>query len=133
MDFAEGKTKRLLRQPAAPALENATGFAVCLAAWILAHKPNTKIMVVGYSEDLAEQIARSIRSILQADWFKKIFDTRITKGHAKAKNFATTAGGALYAASIDGSITGFGADVIIVDDPHNITRCGLSRAARAYH
>ena len=123
MDFAEGKTKRVLLNLPPRHLKTQLG-SVCLAAWILAHKPTTKIMVVGYSEELAEQIARSIRSILQADWFKKIFDTRIAKGHAKAKNFATTAGGALYAASIDGSITGFGADVIIVDDPHNITDAG---------
>jgi phage terminase large subunit-like protein len=123
MDFADGKTKRLIVNLPPRHLKTQLG-SVCLAAWILAHKPNTKIMVVGYSGELAEEIARSIRSILQADWFKKIFDTRIAKGHAKAKNFATTAGGALYAASIDGSITGFGADVIVGDDLHNITDAG---------
>ena len=123
MDFADGRRSGFFSTLPPRHLKTQLG-SVCLAAWILAHKPNTKIMVVAYSEELAEQIARSIRSILQADWFKKIFDTRIAKGHAKAKNFATTAGGALYAASIDGSITGFGADVIIVDDPHNITDAG---------
>ena len=123
MDFADGKIKRLIVNLPPRHLKTQLG-SVCLAAWILAHKPNTKIMVVGYSGELAEEIARSVRSILQADWFKKIFDTRIAKGHAKAKNFATTAGGALYAASIDGSITGFGADVIIGDDLHNITDAG---------
>ena len=123
MEFAEGTTKRILVNLPPRHLKTQLG-SVCLAAWILAHKPNTKIIVVAYSEELAEQIARSIRSILQAGWFKELFDTRIAKGHAKAKNFATTAGGALYAASIDGSITGFGADVIIVDDPHNITDAG---------
>ena len=122
-EFADEKIKRMLVNMPPRHLKTLLG-SVCLAAWILAHEPNTKILIVGYSEELAEQIARSIRSILQADWFKKIFDTRIAKGHAKAKNFATTAGGALYAASIDGSITGFGADVIIVDDPHNITDAG---------
>ena len=39
-------------------------------------------------------------------------------------DFATTAGGGVFAASINGSITGHGADVIIVDDPHNITDAG---------
>jgi predicted phage terminase large subunit-like protein len=123
MDFADGKTKRILVNLPPRHLKTQLG-SVCLAAWVLAHKPNTKIMVVAYSEELAEQIARSIRSILQADWFKKIFETRIAKGHAKTKNFGTNAGGALYAASIDGSVTGFGADVIIVDDPHNIADAG---------
>ena len=39
-------------------------------------------------------------------------------------DFATTAGGALYAVSFGGSITGRGADVIIVDDPHDIKDAG---------
>jgi predicted phage terminase large subunit-like protein len=124
MDFADGKTKRLIVNLPPRHLKTQLG-SVCLAAWILAHKPTTKIMVVGYSAELAEEIARSVRSILQADWFQNIFDTRIAKGHAKAKNFATTAGGTLYAASIDGSITGFGADVIIADDPNNLTDAGF--------
>ena len=42
-------------------------------------------------------------------------------------NFATTAGGEVFAASINGSITGHGADVIIVDDPHNITDAGYPK------
>ena len=123
MDFADLTTRRLVVSLPPRHLKTQLG-SVCLAAWILAHTPNAKIMVVAYSEELAEQIARSIRSILQADWFKKIFNTRIAKGHAKAKNFKTTAGGALYAASIDGSITGFGADVIVMDDPNNLADAG---------
>jgi predicted phage terminase large subunit-like protein len=98
--------------------------SVFLAAWILGHNPNTKIMLLAYSEELAEKIARLIRSILLAKWYREVFPTRIEKGHAKAMNFATTAGGGVFAASINGSITGHGADIIIVDDPHNITDAG---------
>ena len=39
-------------------------------------------------------------------------------------NFATTAGGGVFAASINGNITGHGADVIITDDPHQISDAG---------
>lgn len=123
MAVADGKTKRLLINMPPRHLKTLLA-SICLPAWVLAHEPNKKIMVVTYSEDLAHYIASSIRAILCADWFMKLFDTRIAKGHAAAMNFATAAGGALYAASIDGSVTGFGADLIIVDDPHNITDAG---------
>src|SRR5712672_3660216 len=53
--------------------------AVCLAAWKFAREPSAKIMVVTYSEQLAENIARGIRGILQSDWFKDFFATRVAK------------------------------------------------------
>lgn len=81
-------------------------------------------MVVTYAEQLAESIARAIRSILQSAWFKEIFPTRVAKDHSAVMDFATTAGGALYAVSFGGSITGRGADLIIVDDPHDIKDAG---------
>ena len=81
-------------------------------------------MIVTYSEQLAENIARNIRSILLSDWFKEVFQTRVAKDHSAVRDFATTAGGALYAVSFDGSITGRGADLIIVDDPHDIRDAG---------
>ena len=95
--------------------------SICFSAWILAHNPAVKIMIVTYSKDLAESISRSIRDILQSSWFKEVFRTRVAKGHAKSSNFATTAGGEVYATSFDGSITGFGGDVIIIDDPHDVS------------
>ena len=91
---------------------------------VLAQRPQEKILVVSYSQELAEDIARAIRKILQAAWFKKTFATRIAVGHAKINNFATTVGGQLYAASVDGSLTGFGANIIVVDDPHNLADAG---------
>jgi predicted phage terminase large subunit-like protein len=122
-DFADGGTRRLLCNQPPRTLKTSLGSG-CLPAWILGHRPSTRIMILSYSEDLAELIARSIRSILAAEWYRAIFPTRIKKGHAKAMNFATAAGGGVFAASINGSITGHGADVIIVDDPHNITDAG---------
>src|SRR5262249_35225926 len=55
-----------------------------------------------------------------SSWFKEIFETRVTKGHARAAHFSTTDGGGIYATSFGGSVTGFGGDVIIIDDPHDI-------------
>lgn len=126
LKVVEGKTGRLLINIPPRHLKTQL-VSVCLSAWLLAQKPTIKLMVVTYSKDLAQQIARSVRSIIRANWFKEIFGTRIAKGHAAAMSFATTAGGELFAASIDGGVTGFGADVIIVDDPHNVKDAGYRK------
>ena len=119
MAFVDGTTRRLIVNLPPRHLKTLL-FSVCLSAWKFAHQPSAKIMVVTYAEQLAESIARNIRSILQAKWFKEVFETRIAKDHSAVMDFATTAGGALYAVSFGGSITGRGADLIIVDDPHDI-------------
>ena len=121
--FADGRTKRLLINLPPRHLKTQLA-SVCLAAWIFAENPGAKIMVLAYSQDLAESITRSIRAIMNASWYKRAFSAHIAKGHAKVRNFATSAGGELYATSIDGSITGFGADIIILDDPHDLNDVG---------
>ena len=136
MDFADGSTKRLLINMPARHLKTKLA-SICCSAWVLAHDPSAKIMVITYSKDLSESIARSVRNILQSKVFKKIFATRIEKGHAKSTDFATTAGGKLYATSFEGAVTGFGGDIIIVDDPHNIADAGypdqLRRTIETFH
>lgn len=126
MDFVDGKTRRELINIPPRHLKTLLS-AVCMSAWILAHDPTAKIMVVSYSEQLSAHIARSIRAILQSIWFKEIFKTRVAKDHSAVMDFATTAGGALYSVSFGGSITGRGADFIIIDDPHDIADAGNPR------
>ena len=123
MGFVDGKTKRLLVNLPPRHLKTHL-FSICLSAWKFAHQPSTKIMVVTYAEQLAESIARAIRATLQSDWFKETFQARVAKDHSAVMDFATTAGGALYAVSFGGSITGRGADLIIVDDPHDLKDAG---------
>jgi predicted phage terminase large subunit-like protein len=135
-DFVDGPTNRLLVNLPPRHLKTLL-FSVCLAAWKFAHEPSAKIMVVTYAEQLAESIARGIRAILQAEWFKGVFQTKIAKDHSAVMDFGTTAGGQLYAASFSGSITGRGADLIIVDDPHDIKDAGspeqLERTIEIFH
>ena len=69
---------------------------------------------------MSKAIARNIRTILQSSWFKELFATRIKKGHAEVTDFGTTSGGGVFVTSFHGRFTGRRADVIIVDDPHDI-------------
>jgi predicted phage terminase large subunit-like protein len=98
--------------------------SVCLSAWILGREPSAKILIVTYGQELADRIAHSIRTIMRSDWYKELFDqTKLTKSRSKLVDFATTAGGSVRSVSIEGGVTGHGADYIIIDDPIEIKDC----------
>nr|WP_166177853.1 phage terminase large subunit [Altererythrobacter segetis] len=91
--------------------------SVAWVAWTLGHDPRTKIMVASYSQDLARYHSNQTRMLMECDWYKRDFPkTRISDRGNRALELETTAGGERKAVSVGGSITGFGADIIIVDD-----------------
>jgi predicted phage terminase large subunit-like protein len=117
--FANGDTSYLVVNLPPGHLKTSLG-SVCLPAWLLAHDPSLKIIIISHTEHLSKTIARNNRSILQSAWFKELFTTRIKMGHAEMTDFGTTSGGGVFATSFHASFTGRRADVIIVDDPHDI-------------
>jgi phage terminase large subunit-like protein len=99
-----------------------TWFGVFAAAWRLGHRPWEEIIVVAYNEQLAEKITYKIRQVMKSEWYKQIFrDTRISANRAAAGDFRTTQGGGVFATSIEGTLAGIGADLIIIDDPNKIS------------
>jgi predicted phage terminase large subunit-like protein len=102
--------------------------SICLAAWILAHRPSARILILSYGQELAEKIAYAIREILRSAWFCRLFKVRIVK-HV-VTDFITTANGCVRSVSIEGSVTGFGADFIIVDDALQIKDWDNARQLR---
>ena len=91
--------------------------SVAFVAWLLGHDPGIKIIVASYSQDLARQHSNDTRRIMESEWYKRDFpNTRISDRGNRALELETTCGGCRKAVSVGGSITGFGADLIIVDD-----------------
>ena len=97
---------------------------VSLSAWLLGLNPAEKIQIFTYSAQLAVDIGYRIRAVLQSTWFKRSFQTRLTSDRASVTDFATTAGGGVYAASASGSFIGRGATLIIFDDPLDMDDAG---------
>jgi predicted phage terminase large subunit-like protein len=92
--------------------------SVAFPAWILGHDPTKKILVASYGQELAEELSRACRAVMQSAWYQRLFPTtRLDPSRLAAHAFETTAGGCRRAASVGGSLTGFGADLIIIDDP----------------
>ena len=92
--------------------------SVAYPAWLLGHDPTTEIICASYGQQLAESLSRDCRQVMRSDWYRALFPgTRLKSDRQSASFFETTAGGSRHATSVGGVLTGFGADVIIVDDP----------------
>ncbi|MCX7307060.1 MAG: hypothetical protein NTZ72_03570 [Afipia sp.] len=114
----DGKFRRMLVNLPGRHLKTFIG-SICYPAFLLGINPSLRIMIVAYDEDLAADICRQIRDIMQSDWYCQIFATRVSEDHARKNDFTTTANGRVRAVSANGAITGRGGEVIIYDDPHN--------------
>lgn len=117
--FANTKGGRLLVNVPPRHLKTYIG-SIFLPAWELGRHPGTRVIIASYSDALASTIAYATRSVMKAQFYKQTFETRLAEDRTKVNDFATEQGGSLFAASINGSITGRGADLLIVDDPMGI-------------
>lgn len=116
MEAHRGTEKRLVITVPPRHLKSITA-SVAFVAWMLGHNPRVRIMVASYSQDLARHHSNQTRMIMESDWYLKDFPgTRISERGNRALELETTVGGVRKAVSVGGSITGFGADIIIVDD-----------------
>ena len=92
--------------------------SVAFTAWCLGHDPTMKIIAASYVQDLAEDLSRDCRTIMQSELYRRLFPaTRLNPSRLAANILETTAGGFRRAASVGGSLTGFGADLVVIDDP----------------
>lgn len=113
---ARGEVKRLIISVPPRHLKSAT-VAIAFVAWYLGHHPEKKIIVASYGADLAAQHARGFRAIIEDPNFKRLFPKfRVRPDRNTADETVTTLGGGRKAVSVGGSVTGFGADVLIIDD-----------------
>jgi len=87
-----------------------------LTAWYLDLFPHHRIILASYAETLARFRSEQVRNhfLIHKDHTL----TRISPDHAQAADWHTTLGGGLRAVGVDGSITGFGGHLIVIDDPH---------------
>ena len=122
-----GKVTRLvITQP--PRTMKTIATSVAWAAFLLGRNPATKIICISYAADLALKFARLFRQVVESRWYRQAFPgtraARITDDE-----FVTTKGGYRITTSIGGTLTGMGADVIIIDDPLKAEEA-MSEAAR---
>jgi predicted phage terminase large subunit-like protein len=92
--------------------------SVALPAFILGHNPTRRIICVSYSQELAVKHANDCRSVMNSDWYQRIFPgTRIDPAKDKETEVMTTKRGFRLSTSVGGTLTGRGGNLIIIDDP----------------
>ena len=116
---ANGKIKRLIIN-IPPRYLKSIICSVAFPAWLLGKDPTKRVIVASYSKLLATKHSQDTRIIMQSKWYKKNFKKTILANGMNEKNkFCTTENGFRFATSVNGTLTGEGGDILIVDDPHN--------------
>jgi predicted phage terminase large subunit-like protein len=92
--------------------------SVAFPAFLLGHDPTKRLIAASYGSELAVKHASDFRAILRSDWYQHLFPgTRISPLKNTETEVVTTRRGHRLSTSIDGTLTGRGGDMIIVDDP----------------
>ena len=125
-DVANGKIKRLIINM--PPRHTKSEFAsYMLPAWFLGKYPNKKIIQTSNTAELAVGFGRKVRNLVDAEVYKTIFPGVGLQADSKAAGrWATNSGGDYFAIGVGGAVTGKGADILIIDDPHSEQEAALS-------
>lgn len=113
---ATGQCQRLMISVAPRHLKSVCG-SVLLPAFVLGRYPTQKIVVVCYGKDLAREHGELFRKLITSPFYKRLFPkVKIDPKHNRYNHVKTSAGGGRKSSSVGGGITGFGANLIIIDD-----------------
>jgi hypothetical protein len=113
----DGKIKRLITTVPPRHLKSII-FSVALPAFLLGQDSTKRIICVSYSNELAIKHAIDFRAVMSSDWYRRVFPkTKISREKDTQYETMTTARGYRYATSLGGTLTGRGADLIVLDDP----------------
>ena len=117
-DLAQGKIKRLIVNM--PPRHTKSEFAsYLLPAWMIGQRPKLKIIQTTHTGELAVRFGRKTKTLIDSAEYQKVFNTKLREDSQAAGRWETEQGGEYFAAGVGGAITGRGADLLIIDDPHS--------------
>jgi len=112
-----GKIKRLLIT-VPPRYLKSISASVAFPAWVLGRNPNAKIIQASYAQGLSNKHARDMKSVIEDPFYARAFpDTQLLPTPNTQSEIQTTQMGSRFSTSVGGTLTGRGADFIIIDDP----------------
>ena len=116
---ADGTCKRLIINM--PPRHTKSEFAsYLLPAWFLGKFPNKKVIQCSNTGELAVGFGRKVRNLVDSEVYHDIFPELTLQADSKAAGrWNTSKGGDYFAIGVGGTVTGKGADVLIIDDPHS--------------
>jgi len=116
---ANGTCKRLIINM--PPRHTKSEFAsYLLPAWFLGRFPHKKVIQASHTAELAVGFGRKVRNLVDSEVYHDIFPELSLQSDSKAAGrWNTSKGGDYFAIGVGGAVTGKGADVLIIDDPHS--------------
>jgi len=116
---ASGQLKRLIINM--PPRHTKSEFAsYLLPAWFLGRFPHKKVIQTSHTAELAVGFGRKVRNLVDSEVYKEIFPSLSLQADSKAAGrWNTSKGGDYFAIGVGGAVTGKGADILIIDDPHS--------------
>ena len=89
-------------------------------AWMMGREPRLKIIQTSHTAELAQRFGRKVRNLIDTQDYQNVFPGMELSADSKAAGrWETNAGGEYFSAGVGGAITGRGADLLIIDDPHS--------------
>ncbi len=87
-------------------------------SWYLGRNPGNSVITASYGQDLADDFGRQVRGYVNDAYTQSAFpELKIAEDSNSMKRFTTTAGGNYFAVGVGASITGRGANLLLIDDP----------------
>ena len=123
---ARGECKRLIINM--PPRHTKSEFAsYLLPAWFLGNFPEKKIIQTSHTAELAVGFGRKVRNLVDSDVFSETFPGVGLQADSKAAGrWNTNHRGDYFAIGVGGAVTGKGADILIIDDPHSEQEAALA-------
>jgi predicted phage terminase large subunit-like protein len=117
--IVKGELKRLVVNM--PPRHTKSEFAsYLLPAFAMGLDPRRKIIQATHNGELAVRFGRKVRNLMDQENYKEVFPGVSLKADSKAAGrWDTNGGGEYYAVGVGGAMTGRGADLLIIDDPHS--------------
>jgi len=123
---ARGECKRLIINM--PPRHTKSEFAsYLLPAWFLGKFPNKKVIQTSHTAELAVGFGRKVRNLVDSEVYHDNFPDLALQADSKAAGrWNTSKGGDYFAIGVGGAVTGKGADLLIIDDPHSEQEAALA-------
>jgi predicted phage terminase large subunit-like protein len=116
---AEGKCKRLIINMA-PRHTKSEFASYLLPAWFLGKFPEKKVIQTAHTAELATGFGRKVRNLVGSEDYQAVFPGIGLQSDSKAAGrWSTNKRGEYFAIGVGGAVTGKGADLLIIDDPHS--------------
>ncbi|PHR96682.1 MAG: hypothetical protein COA78_28500 [Blastopirellula sp.] len=126
-EIAKGDARIIMTMPARHG--KSEFLSVHTPVWFLERWPEKYVMNLSYGAELATDFSYKVRAIFEDKDLHHLLTTRLDPKKKQIDRFLTTKGGGVTAAGIGGTITGRGADLMLIDDYIKNAEEALSESA----